>query len=521
VTEQRRAVNLANLLTTIARRLPERDAVVHGAVRLSWRQLDARASAIAEQLRARGIKRGDAVLVHSPNHHELIATMFGIWRAGGVLAPANFRLTPAEVADLADLTQPAAVVCHVDYSQHADAVAKAADLRGDPLWIAAQPDAPGAIASLVEPTEPVPDEPVWNGDAAWYFFTSGTSGRPKAAVLTHDHMGFVINNHLCDLMPGLAADDVQIVVAPLSHGAGVHLLPQVARGAKTVLPTSEKLDPAEIWRLVEAERVTNAFTVPTILTTLTRAPEVDRHDHSSLRYVIYAGAPMYRADQEHARTVLGDVLVQYYGLGEVTGAITVLPPQEHDRTPPEGVPFGTCGYPRTGMRVSIQSDDGQELPPGEQGEICVAGPAVFAGYLRNDEANAAAFRNGWFRTGDLGMVDDEGYVYVTGRASDMFISGGSNIYPREIEERLLLHPGIAEVAVVGVPDEKWGEIGVAVCVPSDDPLPTEDLREWLGRSLARYKIPKRFEWWDAIPKSGYGKVVKRTIRERLLDREQA
>ncbi|OQO92015.1 acyl-CoA synthetase [Saccharomonospora piscinae] len=519
---RRRAVNLAHLLTTTARRLPARDALVRGSLRLTWRELDSRVSSVADALRARGIGRGDAVLVHSPNHVELVETMFAVWRVGAVFAPANFRLTPSEVAGLAELTRPSALVCHADYPEHADAVAGAVPLRGGTLWIGAEATIESALSGSAEPrdargAEPhEPDEPVREGEHAWYFFTSGTSGRPKAVVLTHDQLGFVVNNHLCDLLPGLTADDAQIVVAPLSHGAGIHLLPQVARGAKTVLPTAARLDPAEIWRLVETERVTNAFTVPTILATLTQAPEAAQHDLSSLRHVVYAGAPMYREDQLRARRVLGDVLVQYYGLGEVTGNITVLPASEHDRPSPDGVEFGTCGYPRTGMQVSVQDDDGRELPTGQQGEICVAGPAVFPGYLRNDDANAASFRDGWFRTGDLGLVDEQGYLYVTGRASDMFISGGSNVYPREIEERLLRHPAVAEVAVVGVPDPKWGEIGVAVCVAADGDRPDDDeLRTWLGGTLARYKLPKRFVWWDAIPKSGYGKVVKRTIRQQL------
>ncbi|MGW9307291.1 acyl-CoA synthetase [Saccharomonospora azurea] len=516
-TGPRRAVNLSRLLRSTARRLPERDALVQGSVRLTWRELDARVDAVAAELRARGVGRGDAVLVHSPNHVELVEVMFAVWRVGAVFAPANYRLTPAELTGLAELTRPSALVCHVDYAEHADAVSDAADLRGGTLWIGADAPASDTVAGVAVSDSPQPDEVVWEGDHAWYFFTSGTSGRPKAVVLTHDQMGFVVNNHLCDLLPGLADTDAQIVVAPLSHGAGVHLLPQVARGSKTVLPVSRRLDPAEVWALVEAERVTNAFTVPTILTTLTKAPEAAQHDLGSLRYVIYAGAPMYRTDQVRARQVLGEVLVQYYGLGEVTGNITVLPPSEHDRPSPEGVEFTTCGYPRTGMQVSIQDETGTELPVGVQGEICVAGPAVFAGYLRDDEANAAAFRDGWFRTGDLGMLDEDGYLYVTGRASDMFISGGSNVYPREIEERLLRHPAVAEAAVVGMPDEKWGEVGVAVCVAADGVArpADEELRAWLSDTLARYKVPKRFVWWDALPTSGYGKVVKRTIRQRL------
>ena len=204
--------------------------------------------------------------------------------------------------------------------------------------------------------------------------------------------------------------------------------------------------------------------MPTILKMMVEHPAVDRYDHSSLRYIIYAGAPMYREDQKAALKKLGKVLVQYFGLGEVTGNITVLPPDLHDPEDGPHARIGTCGFERTGMQVSIQGDDGRELKPFETGEICVIGPAVFAGYYDNPEANAKAFRDGWFRTGDLGHMDEEGFVYITGRASDMYISGGSNIYPREVEEKILTHPAIGEVAVLGVPDPVWGEVGVAVCV---------------------------------------------------------
>jgi fatty-acyl-CoA synthase len=244
---------------------------------------------------------------------------------------------------------------------------------------------------------------------------------------------------------------------------------------------------------------------------------VDRYDHSSLRYVIYAGAPMYRRDQKAALNRLGKVLVQYFGLGEVTGNITVLPPDLHDPEDGPHARIGTCGFERTGMQVSIQGDDGSELKAFETGEICVIGPAVFAGYYDNPEANAKAFRDGWFRTGDLGHMDEEGFVYITGRASDMYISGGSNIYPREVEEKILTHPAIGEVAVLGVPDSFWGEVGIAVCVAREgaDPVTELELAGYLATRLPRYKMPKRFFLWDALPKSGYGKVPKRLVRDEL------
>ena len=354
-------------------------------------------------------------------------------------------------------------------------------------------------------------------DPCWFFFTSGTTGRSKAAVLTHGQMAFVVTNHLADLMPGTTEHDASLVVAPLSHGAGVHQLVQTARGVPTILLPSERFDIAEAFRLIETHRVSNIFTVPTILKMMVEHPAVDRYDHSSLRYVIYAGAPMYREDQKAALKKLGKVLVQYFGLGEVTGNITVLPPALHDPEDGPQARIGTCGFERTGMQVSIQGDDGRELKPFETGEICVIGPAVFAGYYDNPEANAKAFRDGWFRTGDLGHMDEEGFVYITGRASDMYISGGSNIYPREVEEKILTHPAIGEVAVLGVPDPVWGEVGVAVCVPREGagPVTEAEMAGFLAPKVPRYKMPKRFFFWDALPKSGYGKIPKRLVRDEL------
>ncbi len=330
-------------------------------------------------------------------------------------------------------------------------------------------------------------------------------------------MEYVICNHLCDLMPGTTENDASLVVAPLSHGAGIHALPQVARGAPSILLSGERLDCEEAWRLVERHRVTNMFTVPTILVMLTRHDAVDRYDHGSLRHVIYAGAPLHRADQIHAQRKLGPVLVQYFGLGEVTGNITVLPAALHSIDDSE-TPVGSCGFPRTGMTVAILNDAGHELPANRTGEICVRGPAVFAGYHGNPEATAKAFAHGWFHTGDLGHIDAHGFVFITGRASDMYISGGSNVYPREVEEALLLHSAVAEACVVGLPHEKWGETGVAAVVlePGLTVTPAELLAHLDGR-LAKYKWPSRFAFWPELPKSGYGKVAKRDIKQILQE----
>src|SRR3982074_3608498 len=515
----RRGMNLAYMLTQNARRHGDRTGFVWGERAFTWREIDAKVSALAAALAARGIVRGDRILVHSKNCDEMFWSMFAAFRLGAVWVPTNFRLMPDEVAYLATASGAKAFLCHGDFPDHAAAVKTASPALAF-IWRIGE----GAFGEMslgeaiaAHAGQGIEEASVEYDDPCWFFFTSGTTGRSKAAVLTHGQMAFVVTNHLADLMPGTTEHDASLVVAPLSHGAGVHQLVHTARGAPTILLSPERFDIDAGVRLIETHRVSNIFTVPTILKMMVEHPAVDRYDHSSLRYIIYAGAPMYREDQKAALKKLGKVLVQYFGLGEVPGNITVLPPDLHDPEDGPRARIGTCGFERTGMQVSIQGDDGRELKPFETGEICVIGPGVFAGYYDNPEANAEAFRDGWFRTGDLGHLDEEGFVYITGRASDMYISGGSNIYPREVEEKILTHPAIGEVAVLGVPDPVWGEVGIAVCVAREGAgAVTElELAEFLVTKVSRYKMPKRFFFWEPLPKSGYGKIPKRLVRDEL------
>ncbi len=514
----RRVMNLSHVLRQNARRHADAPAVIRGERRLTWAEMDRRVDAAVAALAAEGLGKGDRVLIQSRNCHQMFETMFACFRLGAVWVPANFRQSPAEVAFLGGASGAVAMICGAEFPEHAAAVRAACPALRLVVSIGASPfgvEYDVLVARHMGAAPPVAT--VEHDDPCWFFFTSGTTGRPKAGVLTHGQMAFVITNHLCDLMPGTtAATDTSLLLAPLSHGAGVHQLTQVARGVATVMPEGERFDPEEAWRLVERWRVTNLFTVPTIVKLLCEHPSVHRHDHSSLRHVIYAGAPMYREDQKHALRTLGPVLVQYFGLGEVTGNITVLPPALHSAEDGPEARAGTCGFERTGMEVQIQDESGRALAPGETGEICVCGPAVFAGYYDNPEANAKSFRDGWFRTGDLGHLDAQGFLFITGRASDMYISGGSNVYPREVEELLLTHPSLAEVAVVGVPDRTWGESGVAVCVCRPGAAPdAAALLAWLEGRLARYKLPREVVFWDELPKSAYGKITKKTVREEL------
>ncbi|CAN5437951.1 acyl-CoA synthetase [soil metagenome] len=516
-------MNLAGLLAQTAKLHPHRPGLITDERQWSWSEIDARVDAMVAALRRLGLRNGDRILVHSRNCVQMFESCWVAFRMGCVWVPTNCRLSPPEVGYLGSSSGARAMIYEAGSEAHVDQVrSESAALEhvvciGEPRagehgYEALLRSAAGAKA---DPAEVAHDDPLW------FFYTSGTTGKPKAGMLTHGQMAFVVTNHLADLIPGTTERDCSIAVAPLSHGAGIHALLNVARGAATVLPPGDRLDPETFWRLVEQHRVSNLFTVPTIVKLLVEHPAVDDYDHRSLRFMIYAGAPMYRSDQKVALRKLGPVLVQYFGLGEVTGCITVLTPDMHslDDDDPE-YPVGTCGRPRVGMDIAILDDRLQRVATGTVGEICVRGPAVFAGYHGNPAATAKALRGGWFHTGDLGRLDDRGRLFITGRESDMYISGGSNVYPREVEEVLCTHPGVAEVAVLGVPDPKWGEVGIAVVVrrEGEAPVDADALMAWLDGRCARYRWPRQVFFWDALPKSGYGKVTKNDVRRLLVTR---
>ena len=545
--------NLARLLTHTAQLFPDRPGLIQGESRWTWGEIEQRVAAMTAALRALGLQKGDRILVHSRNHRAMFESCWVAFRLGCVWVPTNFRLAPPEVAYLASSSGAVTMIAEDAFPAHVDAARAASPALRHVIAIGRPREGELAYEDLVAAhLTPLGDhsgrladatahahttraaitaaalapasahEVVTHDDPLWLFYTSGTTGRPKAGILTHGQMAFVVTNHLADLIPGTDENDCSIAVAPLSHGAGIHALLNVARGAATVLLEGEKMDPAVVWALIERHRVSNLFTVPTIVKLLVEHPAVDEFDHSSLKFLIYAGAPMYRADQQLALRKLGPVLVQYFGLGEVTGCITVLPRHMHhadDAHPDANV--GSCGRPRTGMEVAVLDASGVLVPLGEIGEICCRGPAVFAGYHDNPEATAKALRGGWFHTGDLGRLDARGRLIITGRESDMYISGGSNVYPREVEEVLLTHPGVAEVAIVGLPDAKWGEIGAAVVVrrAGFESLDEANLLAHLDGRSARYRWPHRWHFWAELPKSGYGKILKREIKERLVRAE--
>jgi fatty-acyl-CoA synthase len=531
----RRGVNVSHFLTQTARRLPDRLAVVdddHGQ-RWTWGELDARAEALAAALQSGGVGRRDTVLLVSANHAEVIQSFWGILRSGGVIAPPNAALPTEELLAISTEVAPAAVIADRAHSEFVTSL-QATGFTGPVLWIGELPTGSEAVAPV--------DSLVEEDDPCWYFFTSGSTGRPKAATFTHRHLGAVLANHRCDLFPDEDETGASLVLAPLSHGAGIHMLAQVFGGTPSIIHPGGKPSTESLWPAIDAYGITNAFTVPTILNRIVagfppgRGPE----DHT-LERVIYAGAPMLAADQTRALERLGRCLVQYFGLAEVTGAITILRPEDHGRIPVDAAGIGTCGRARTGVEIIICDDAGVEVAAGVPGEVCVAGPTVCAGYLGRSDANAESFAGGLFHTGDIGYLDERGYLFLTGRKSDMYISGGSNVYPREIEELLLAHPEVAQAVVVGVPDVQWGEIGIAVIertvideealedageplehgAAADDAAAfsqsADDLRERLTAlcrsELAPYKVPKEIHFVEEMPVTAYGKLARKELKD--------
>jgi acyl-CoA synthetase (AMP-forming)/AMP-acid ligase II len=360
------------------------------------------------------------------------------------------------------------------------------------------------------------DVDVGRDDLAWLFYTSGTTGQPKGAMLTHHVLMMMTMNFFADMAP-LGPDDVILHAAPLSHGSGLYAIPNVAKGAANIVLHVKTFDPKTVFETIQRRKVTNMFMAPAMIKRLVTSPEIDQYDLSSLKCIHYGGAPIYTEDLKAAVRKLGQVLVQLFGQAESPMTISYLRREEHllEGTEEEMKRLTSAGIPRTDVEVKIFDENDHELPPGEMGEIVVRGEVVMKGYWRNPAATAETLRGGWLHTGDLGSMDERGYVYILDRAKDMIISGGENIYSREIEDVILKHPAVHEVAVIGVPDETWGEAIKAIVVLKQNQKATqEEIINFCKEHMASFKKPKSVEFIEEIPKNPYGKVLKRELREK-------
>ncbi len=489
-----RPLNLFVLLDQAAARFGDRGAVYHGERQLhTWAELRGRALRLAGSLRQLG--PGARIAVASENRPEIIELMFAVWAAECVYLPINYKLHPREMQQILDDAGAALVFASPKIAAELTPVTDVpVEVIGDGAYESRLSAAPAA-APCTDPAE-----------LAWLFYTSGTTGRSKGAMLSHRNLMAMTVAHLADFD---APDENSSLVhgAPMSHGSGLYIPPYVLRAARQVIPESGAFEPDEFLDLCEHHPGCSAFLAPTMVQ---RLVQTGRSCPRNLRTVVYGGGPMYVDSLKKAMSAFGPIFTQLYGQGEAPMTITGL--RRADHLDADDAVLGSVGYARSGVDVAVLRADGSPADIGEIGEIVCRGDVVMSGYWKNPEATASTLQNGWLHTGDMGSFDERGFLTLRDRSKDVVISGGSNIYPREVEEALLEHPGVVEAGVVGAKDEEWGEVVVAFIVGGAEPA---ELDAHLLDRIARFKRPKRYEFVDELPKNSYGKVLKRELRERL------
>ena len=507
-------MSLAHLLTRQARQRPDAPAILEGRrVHATHGQWAARCAGMAARLRDAGLQPGDRVLIFARNHPRYLEALWGLWWAGVVAVPVNAKLHPREVEWIA-------ADCGARWAFVTADVAPA-PLVGIERQIDLESHEATALLAEAPDAFAVPVTERTLSDTAWLFYTSGTTGRPKGVMLTHRNLMTMGMGYHVDV-DAVSRDDAIVYAAPISHGAGIYAIPHLMAGARHVVPASGGVDPAELFALGREVGPLSLFAAPTIVGRL--VDEAERQALSpadcaqSFKTIVYGGAPMYVADIQRALRVMGPRFVQIYGQGETPMVGTFLSRGDlADAAHPRYLQrIASVGVAQTPVQVRVTDAEGRDMALGEVGEIVVKGDSVMAGYWGNPDATAAAVKDGWLFTGDMGALDADGYLTLKDRSKDLIISGGSNIYPREVEEALLHAPGVAEVAVVGEPDPQWGENVVAFVVAQPSAALTEAaLDAHCLAQIARFKRPKRYVFVSTLPKNNYGKVLKTELRARL------
>ncbi len=493
---------------------PGATAVVFGAERVSFREFDARVNRLAHGLGTLGLPRGSRVGVLMPNRPACMEVFFAVGKAGLALVPLNVRGSAAEHAWILDDAGAEALVFGREFGEVVAAVRP--QVPGLHTLLVAGGEIAGAraledLARGQPDDEPVVD--VGEDDLERIHYTSGTSGRPKGVVITHGQSYHRLTQILINLDQPVGPGDVNLNVGPLTHAAGLMFTAYYVRGATNVV--LERFEPEAVLAAIERLRVTSVLLVPSMIVRMLRAPGLERYNLRSLRRVWYGTAPMPLAPLREAIRVFGPVFRQNYGMSEASQPLTILGPEDHVVDGAEEVlrRLRSAGQPALGVELRVVDAEGKPVKPGEVGEIVYRSRHMFREYWKRPEETARAFRDGWFLTGDLATVDEDGYVYIVDRKHDLIISGGFNIYPREVEEAILAHPAVAEVAVVGVPDEEWGEVVKAVCVLKAGARATAgEIVEACRERLAGFKKPRIVEFVPELPKNAYGKVERRRLK---------
>ncbi len=476
----------------------------------NYRDTAGRAARLAASLRQKfGLRPGDRVAIIAGNCPDYVELMFGIWHAGLAAVPANAKLHGRELGYI--LEHSGARVCFASSGLDSE-IAPHAPASLERLITIGSRDYDALFAA-----DTIAALPCNGDDLAWLFYTSGTTGRPKGAMLTHRVLAAASLAYVSEVDP-TAPGDVLLHAAPMSHGSGLYLMGNVMRLGVNVVPESGAFEAGEVMQLFDIWPRASMFAAPTMVKRLVECPAQCKPDN--IRTIVWGGAPMYVADALVAIERFGPRFAQIYGQGESPMTITTLSKQDiANRDHPRWAErLASVGRAFAGVQVMIADTEDRALPAGETGEILCRGDVVMPGYWANPDATAATLRGGWLHTGDVGAFDAEGYLTLKDRSKDVIISGGSNIYPREVEEILLEHAGVREVSVIGRPDPEWGEVVVAYVVGDAG---SGELDALCLNGIARFKRPKDYVFVDALPKNNYGKILKTELRERDAKRPKA
>jgi long-chain acyl-CoA synthetase len=481
-------------------------------VLLSYGELVRRGAIMAGRLRAAfGLAPGDRVALVMRNVPEYVELFLAGWYAGLAMIPANAKLHPRELKYI--LGHSGARVAFVTR----DLIDGVGPLEASVDTLERVVEVGSAEYQRLLEGDPVPIAEAAADDVAWLFYTSGTTGRPKGAMLTHRNLLAMTLAYFADV-DRIDPGDAILHAAPLSHGSGCYVLPHAARAACQVIPASGGFDETEIFALLQRHRGVTMFAAPTMVKRLAEHPGAARSDHLGLKTIVYGGGPMYLADLDRAHAVFGHRLAQIYGQGESPMCITALDKRAHADTahPRHRERLGSVGTAQTVVEVMVADADDRPVATGELGEVLARGDSVMRGYWQNPEASAETLRGAWLHTGDVGSMDADGFLTLRDRSKDLIISGGANVYPREVEEVLLRHPAVAEVSVIGAPDATWGETVVAfVVVAEGQRVAAGDLDAHCLAQIARFKRPRDYRFVEALPKNNYGKVLKTALRDLL------
>jgi len=510
-------MHAADILSKRAVLTPDREALydLHTGKRYTFADLNERANRAANFLREKyDVQKGDRVSILAQNCLPFVDLLFGLGKIGAIFAPLNWRLTARELIYIVNDLQPKVLICGPEYTSVLDEMRSNINVES---FISLE----GAKLTGAEPYESLleqasgsePELPSLDADDDYcILYTSGTTGKPKGAVLPHRQVLWNAINTVISW--GLSEQDISPILTPMFHSGGlfVFLVPLFYAGGRIVLARS--FDPEESLKVIMDEKCTVILGVPTLFQLWMNSPVFDKADFSHVHFFISGGAPCPPKLIKAWHSAKGVTMRQGYGLTEVGVNCFSMTDEDALRK------AGSVGKPIFHSQMRLVDTDGNDVPQGETGELIIAGPHVCAGYWRNPEATSEALQNGWFHTGDMARQDNEGYFYIAGRYKDMIISGGENIYAAEVEAVFREHEAVADAALIGQPDEKWGEVGLmAVLLKPGQAVTGEDLKEFCGERLARYKIPKRVEFVDELPYSPYGKVIKAELRKMLIGEE--